>query len=129
MPTESVKIESKDVTIENLYKDFYSVPDFQREYVEKLGNLTLLEKTINTSVSNELYSLKKHGYRQSNYLLTRSLVENPNVGTNTSLNRAVKDLLQFEEWSSQSIEKRQKMLTKIAAFVWGMPVAEEEEDE
>jgi len=33
MMQESVKIESKDLSIEDLYKDFYTVPDFQREFV------------------------------------------------------------------------------------------------
>ena len=33
MSEASVKIESLDLSIESLYKDFYTVPDFQREYV------------------------------------------------------------------------------------------------
>ena len=33
MSDTSVKIESQDLSIESLYKDFYTVPDFQREYV------------------------------------------------------------------------------------------------
>ena len=33
MTQESIKIESKDLSIEDLYKDFYTVPDFQREFV------------------------------------------------------------------------------------------------
>ena len=33
MSQESIKIESKDLSVEDLFKDFYTVPDFQREYV------------------------------------------------------------------------------------------------
>ena len=33
MSQESIKIESKDLSIEDLFKDFYTVPDFQREFV------------------------------------------------------------------------------------------------
>ena len=33
MTQESVKIESKDLSIDDLYKGFYTVPDFQREFV------------------------------------------------------------------------------------------------
>ena len=33
MSQESVRIEFKDLSIEDLYKDFYTVPDFQREFV------------------------------------------------------------------------------------------------
>ena len=85
---------------------------------EKLGNLTLLEKTINTSVSNSPYELKKAGYRQSSFLLTKSLVEKPQVGLNTQLNRAVKDLVPFEIWDSHAIETRQKLLAALAEQVW-----------
>ena len=66
---------------------------------------------------------KKAGYRQSNFLLTRSIVEIPQVGNNTQLNRAVKDLLQFDDWSSESIDSRQEMLVRLASEVWGMPSA------
>jgi hypothetical protein len=40
------------------------------------------------------------------------------------MNGAVKDLIQFEEWTSASIETRQEMLVELAAYVWGMPMAE-----
>ena len=91
------------------------------EYVEQLGNLTLLEKTINTSVSNDLYSKKLPGYRQSSYLLTKSLAEKPQVGVNTQLNRAVEHLISFTEWNSEAIMRRQMMLARLAVFVWDMP--------
>jgi len=88
----------------------------------RLGNLTLLEKTINASVSNASYAEKAPGYRQSAFLLTKSLVEKPQVGVNTQLNRAVADLVQFENWNSSTIEQRQEMLTKLARKVWAVPV-------
>lgn len=91
------------------------------EYLEMMGNLTLLEKTINTSVSNDLYTKKLPGYRQSSFILTRSLAEKPQVGVNTQLNRAVEHLISFDEWTSKSIERRQVMLARLAVFVWDMP--------
>lgn len=103
-------------------REMFDKKDQYEEYMEKLGNLTLLEKTINTSVSNDSYKKKLPGYRQSAYLLTRSLAENPTVGTNTQLNRAVENLIQFDHWDSSSIEQRQEMLSRLAIFVWGIPV-------
>ncbi len=91
------------------------------DYVKMLGNLTLLENTINSSVSNDLYEKKKYGYGQSSYLLTRSLVEKPGVGKDTRLNRAVEELIVFDQWDSTSIEMRQALLTRLAALVWNMP--------
>ena len=91
-------------------------------YVEKLGNLILLEKTINSSISDNSYDAKKNGYRESQLLLTRSLVEKPNIGTNTQLNRTVKSLSleRFEVWDSIAIEKRQEILINLARLVWGL---------
>jgi hypothetical protein len=91
------------------------------QYMQKLGNLTLLEKTINTSISNGPYEAKKQGYGQSSFLLTKSLVMKPQVGVNTQLNRAVDDLRQFESWNSAAINERQQMLGTLARKVWQMP--------
>ncbi|MBW2020328.1 MAG: DUF262 domain-containing protein [Deltaproteobacteria bacterium] len=91
------------------------------DYVGKLGNLTLLEKTINSSISNGRYSDKLPGYRQSSFLLTKSLAEKPQVGANTQLNRAVAELIQFQNWNSKAIEQRQDMLASLAFKVWDMP--------
>jgi len=106
--------------IEEVRSSFDKIDQYD-DYVQKLGNLTLLEKTINTSVSNNSYEEKKAGYSQSSYLLTRSLVEKPAVGVNTQLNRAVEQLLVFDKWDSAAIEARQKMLVRLAALVWDMP--------
>ncbi len=99
----------------------FDKPEDYDEYKEMLGNLTLLEKTINASVSNDLYSKKLPGYRQSSYLLTKSLAEKPQVGVNTQLNRAVEHLISFSDWDSKQIERRQTMLSRLAVFVWDMP--------
>lgn len=104
-----------------LVRDAFDKKGQYDEYVEKLGNLTLLEKTINISVSNEAYDKKLPGYRQSAFLLTKSLAEKPQVGVNTRLNRAVKNLQAFAEWDSKSIESRQKMLAALAKSVWSIP--------
>jgi len=102
-------------------KEGFDKKDQYDQYIEKMGNLTLLEKTINTSVSNDLYQKKIPGYRQSSYLLTRSLAEKPKVGLNTQLNRAVEHLITFDQWNSETIDRRQGMLARLAVFVWDMP--------
>ena len=96
------------------------------DYVTRLGNLTLLEKTINSSVSNGSFTEKISGYQQSVFLLTKSLVEKPQVGVNTQLNRAVAELEQFEKWNSSAIERRQEMLVQLARKVWGVSERNEE---
>lgn len=56
-------------------RDSFDKPDEYNHYKEKLGNLTLLEKTINASISNNSFERKKEGYLKSSFLLTKSLVE------------------------------------------------------
>lgn len=104
-------------------REMFDKPAQYNEYIVKLGNLTLLEKTINTSISNGAYDKKIPGYRQSSFLLTKSIAEKPQIGQNTSLNRAVQDLVSFETWDSASIEKRQQILGNLARKVWNMPEA------
>ncbi len=91
------------------------------DYIYKLGNLTLLEKPINPSVGNKPFALKQGGYEQSKFLITKSLAGKIEVGINTAVDRAVKDLLIFDEWSSNSIKLRQEMLTRMARKIWDMP--------
>ena len=98
--------------------DGFDRPEEYYQYVNKLGNLTLLEKTINTSVSNGPFHAKCPGYAQSMFLLTKSIAEAPKVGVDTQLNRAVRDLIQFETWNSEDIQLRQEMLGVLARQVW-----------
>ena len=105
----------------NLINSF-DKPSEYNSYVRKLGNLTLLEKTINTSIADHLYEEKKEGYRQSQLLMTRSLVDKSQVGSNTQLNRALTTLefQPFDSWSSNDIIRRQEMFVKLAKKVWGI---------
>lgn len=82
----------------------------------------MLEKTINSSIADNNYGVKKEGYRQSNILLTRSISEKPKVGKNTQFNHAIKSLNidNFEHWNSEAIDKRQEILANLATKVWGM---------
>lgn len=120
---------AKNVEIEHILsqnpkrelRESFDKNDEYDDWVKKLGNLTLLEKTINSSISRESFQVKSLGYPQSAFLLTKSLVEKPHVGSDTQLNRAVADLQQFTDWTSKSIETRQKMLSTLALRVWDMP--------
>lgn len=116
---------NKSVEIEHILPQKYNKlastfdkPDDIDKYVERLGNLTLIEKPINSSIKNKSFEIKKESYKQSKYLITKSIAEKVNIGINTSIDRAVKGLDSYEEWNSESIESRQKMLTQLAKKVW-----------
>ncbi len=68
------------------------------EMVYRFGNLTLLEPTYNRQIGNRLYAQKREVYQQSCYQLTRNILA--------------------EEWSPDTIERRQKNLAQRAAHIW-----------
>ena len=94
-------------------------------YTYILGNLTLVEEPINLSVGNRLFEEKQKAYKQSEFLVTKSLGEKISVGVDTAVDRAAKHLFSFEEWTSKSIERRQEMMIGLAHKVWDMPVSGE----
>jgi hypothetical protein len=96
-------------------------PDEIEYYIHRLGNMAMLEEPLNRSAGNKPYAGKRKYFAQSQFLLTKSIAVDPRVGGNTAINRAVKGLLTFDEWTSQSIEDRQEMLTDLAKRVWDMP--------
>ncbi len=107
----------KSMTIEHI------LPQSKQDtYSGKLGNLTLLEKTINSSISDKDYQDKLLGYRQSRIFITRSLSEKLHVGDDTQLNRVIIDLglTNFRIWDHDSIDQRQEILVNIAMKVWGL---------
>lgn len=102
----------------------FDKPERYDEYVVMLGNLCLLEKSINASVGNGRFVDKQSAYRQSGFLLTKSLGGPVKVGSNTAIDRVAKRLPRFESWSTSDIEKRQAMLTRLAHEVWDVPLPE-----
>jgi hypothetical protein len=107
-------------------REGFDVPQQYDDFVPRLGNLMLLEKSINGSVSNSTYDKKKPGYPTSKFLLTRSVAERPQLGqagAKNKVNLAVAGLPTFDTWTSQAITERQEALAKLARKVWGIPDA------
>ncbi|MCC6546541.1 DUF262 domain-containing protein [Candidatus Sumerlaeota bacterium] len=130
--TDLARYLDKSVHIEHILSqsptaevvEAFDKSDEVREYIPKLGNLALLERSINGSISNDAYGSKRPVYGHSKFLLTKSLAEMPRVGENTQVNRAVADLRTWEVWNSASIEERQEMLTRLALKTWNIPMTE-----
>lgn len=102
----------------------FDKPDEYDDYKVRLGNLTLLEKSINASLSNNRFTDKKKGYGESHIFLTQSIVKQPESGKDTKIIKATKCLNQYPVWDSKAIEDRQKMILKLAYKVWEIPVVE-----
>ncbi len=117
---------NKNITIEHIlpetegiWRNKFDKP--HKEYYQRLGNLTLLEDSINSSLSNREFENKKKGYFDSNIILTKSIARKPSGTKDTKIDKIYKNcLIQFEKWDSVSIEKRQEMLANVALKTWGI---------
>ena len=98
-------------------------------YSKLLGNLTLLESSIKSAITNVSFTEKKLGYTNSKFLLTRTIAEKISVGNNTTIDLAVKDLKTFIKWDSHAIETRQEILTQLAQKVWDIALRASQKSE
>ncbi len=85
----------------------------------KLGNLTLLEKSINASIGNsDFYNHKVGEYAKSSIYLTKSISLLENVGTNTAITRINQRLKSYDDWNSSTITDRQELLFDLSKSIW-----------
>ena len=66
---------------------------------KKIGNLSLLKKTINSDIGNGGFKAKKPFYKESAFLLTSKVAD-------------------FNEWGINEIKSRQEYLAQIALKAW-----------
>jgi hypothetical protein len=71
----------------------------QKAYVRRIGNLTLLDKKLNEKAGNIPFAEKKGTFSQSSIFITKKITE-------------------YDDWSPQVIEKRQKELAEAAVSAW-----------
>jgi len=69
------------------------------KYVHRLGNLTLLDRRLNSQIKNSGFATKKQYYSDSKLEITKAL-------------------LQFTDWTPETIESRQADLLKRALQMW-----------
>lgn len=103
-----VEFESDSASVEHVLPENptadweqYFRPERQNDYIYRIGNLTLLEPTLNREVGNNLFDAKREVYERSRYVLTQNLVAQAP-----------------EEWTPAALEDRQKRLADRAVHVW-----------
>ena len=102
-------------------KSAYKITDEEYDlYINRLGNLTLLENSINRSIHNDNYKEKSQSYKASKFHLTRSLPELVDQGQNNAITRTNKMLRAWSEWTKDSIDERQKMLYELSERIWSL---------
>jgi len=94
-----------------------------QELIQSLGNLLLIEKSINRAISNGEYTGKVVAYRQSKFLLTKCQADTASaeVGLADRITTTVQSLECWPEWNESAVIKRQAFLTKLAQDVFDVP--------
>jgi hypothetical protein len=91
--------------------------------IQSLGNLMLLELSLNRVVSNWSYARKCQTYPSSQFLIARCQAKRLDAGVNDRITRAMTLLQPEEHWNCDAIQRRQKWLAEIALDVWGLRTA------
>jgi len=101
--TEEVTVAgAQRVHVEHIYPQTPKAEERWKEhdvYLTRLGNLTLLDRRLNETIKNGVFSIKLPFYKQSRLLITKSLEI-------------------FQDWNPAMIEKRQTTFGDLAAKLW-----------
>ncbi len=73
--------------------------DTHRAYVKRLGNLAIMSTKLNSEIGNSSFESKKDFYEKSSFALTITLAD-------------------YDEWSTETINERQKELAELAIKTW-----------
>lgn len=96
-------IENETDTIEHIYpqnpNDEWD-DDNMDSFTYRLGNLCLLEKSLNKGIANQSFDVKKEAYKVSSFVTTASIAEH------------------YSEWNQNNIHARQKQMSKCAISIW-----------
>ena len=95
------RVSIEHILPENPGQNWSSFSDSEAAAVTfRIGNLTLLERSINKGLGNKGFRDKQSDYRSSGFSQTR------NIGD------------QAADWTADEIQKRQKKLARVAKTVW-----------
>jgi hypothetical protein len=94
-----------------------------QDLIQSLGNLLLIELSINRSIQAGRYSIKSEKYTRSKFLLTKCQpgTANEEIGVGDKITRTVQELEGWDDWNAEAIPARQKFLTRLARRVWDVP--------
>jgi len=93
--------------------------------VYRLGNVVLLESTINQAVNNfndmtaDWFQKKQNEYTKSDVVTTNLIHHDYSIGKNTAINKFKADYkYSFENWEKETVLERQKVLMELAFETW-----------
>ena len=122
-PGNKIEIEHilPDTIDETRYGEYDLIDEEEYDkYKNLLGNLTLLEKTINSSIHNNKYEDKILPYQSSKFVITKYVGEYDCPTSMEAQKRVKKWLRSYKEWNKANIDDRQQMLYEICEFIWSI---------
>ncbi|WP_225009718.1 DUF262 domain-containing protein [Novosphingobium percolationis] len=98
-----------------------------QEVIQSLGNLLLIEKSINRSISNKPYTVKAPHYGQSKFLLARCQpdLDAQIIGAADKITKTVQSLECWPTWDAEKVAERQLFLAKLACQIFDVPATVE----
>lgn len=96
---QSTGLDWEDLTLEHILPEG-SNWDGKEEFLERLGNMTLLKGTLNTKVGKKEFKDKKEGYKNETRI------------------KLTQELANYEEFTKETIAERQEYLAKLACEIW-----------
>ncbi|SFW32694.1 DUF262 domain-containing protein [Chitinophaga sancti] len=88
----------------------------------RLGNLTLLEKTMNIVVGNDFFSKKIIEYSKSPFYISKSIAGLDVIGINSSVTRLNQKLKSYKFWNKETIIDRQNLLFELSKDIWQIEI-------
>jgi uncharacterized protein with ParB-like and HNH nuclease domain len=100
--TENVNLEHVLPEKADLSKDWKQFSEEQhKSYCHRIGNLTLMDKEMNSNEKSGAFNVKKNAYNKSEVIITKNLHKHPN-------------------WTTKEIEERQKEFALRAIKIWNI---------
>lgn len=99
-------------------RNSFDKPAEYEEFKQLLGNLTLLEESINGALGRNYFEQKKLHYEKSSVLMTKAIAASQDIGGSGAWTKAAQRLSPFETWSSKSIASRHDQLVALCKELW-----------
>jgi len=100
---DNIKIHLEHIMPKKLNEDWKIDEELHKNYLNRIGNLTLLGQEYNRKIQNFNFSKKKEKYTESKIQITN-------------------DLVSYDKWDIEDIEKRQEDLYVKALEIWSLDI-------
>lgn len=98
--------------------------DHSADPVFTLGNLCLLEASLNASIQDQDFEDKKEAYDLSTCRLTKQIVRSQSFGSQTAFGAAAMSAPVFSTWTDADIQRRQSFVADLLMEAWKLDAPE-----